>query len=191
MTSTMHKVIILSAPSGSGKTTIAKELLASDLGLEFSISACSRDMRPGELDGKDYFFLSPDEFRKRIEADEFFEWEEVYKDHFYGTLKSEVKRIWEKGNSVIFDVDVVGGVNIKQQMGDKALALFIQPPSLAALKERLLGRSSDSEEKIQMRLNKAEEELGYSPKFDRIIINDNLDLAIKETLEVVRSFLSE
>lgn len=186
----MQKVIILSAPSGSGKTTIARELLNSELGLEFSISACSREKRSTEIDAKDYFFLSPDEFRARIENDEFIEWEEVYKDHFYGTLRSEVDRIWERGNTVLFDVDVVGGLNIKKQLGDQALAIFIQPPDIKTLKERLIGRSSDSDEKISMRLNKAEEELKYASKFDVIIINDKLDQAINKTLYFVKAFLN-
>ncbi len=187
----MNKVIILSAPSGSGKTTIARKLLASDLGLEFSISACSREKRPGEIDGQDYFFLSPDEFRDRIQNDEFFEWEEVYKDHYYGTLKSEVHRIWDAGHTVLFDVDVVGGLNIKKILNDQALALFIQPPDLESLKARLIGRSSDSEEKIAMRLNKAAEELTFASKFDRIIINDRLQMAINETIDVVKDFLNK
>ncbi|MCK5821764.1 MAG: guanylate kinase [Bacteroidales bacterium] len=185
------KLIILSAPSGAGKTSIAKGLLNSDLMLEFSISACSRERRTAEIDGKDYIFLSPDEFKNRKNSGDFLEWEEVYPDHYYGTLKSEVQRIWDNGHHVLFDVDVYGGRKIKQIYGDQVLGIFIQPPSIQELKKRLNSRSSDSPEKIAMRLNKAEEELGFSRYFDRVIINDNLGKAIEETLDVVKSFLNK
>ena len=184
-----RKLIILSAPSGAGKTSIAKGLLNSGLGLEFSISACSRDKRSGEIDGKDYIFLSPDEFISRKNRGDFLEWEEVYPDHFYGTLKSEVQRIWNNGNHVLFDVDVYGGRKIKDIYGDQVLALFIQPPSIQELQLRLNRRSSDSPEQVTMRLNKAKEELALSKYFDKVIINDNLDTAIHDTLEVVKTFL--
>ncbi|MEA1876882.1 MAG: guanylate kinase [Bacteroidota bacterium] len=184
------KLIILSAPSGAGKTSIARGLLNSGLGLEFSISACSRDKRPDETEGKDYVFLSPDEFKSRKNQGDFLEWEEVYPDHFYGTLKSEVQRIWKNGHHVLFDVDVYGGRKIKEIYGDQVLALFIQPPSVQELEKRLNKRSSDSHEKIAMRLNKAEEELAFSKYFDKVITNDNLEIAINETLDIVRSFLN-
>lgn len=185
-----EKLIILSAPSGSGKTSIAKELLLAGLGLEFSISACSRDKRPGEIDGKDYIFLNPEEFKSRINNGDFLEWEEVYPDHFYGTLKSEIQRIWDNGHQVLFDLDVYGGKKIKSFFEDKALALFIQPPSVEELRNRLINRSSDSEEKIAMRLNKAEEELTFAKYFDKVIVNDQLDIATKEIIETIKSFLA-
>ena len=183
------KLIILSAPSGAGKTTICKHLLKSDLGLEFSISAASRTKRVGETHALDYYFLSVDNFKKKIENAEFLEWEEVYKDKFYGTLKSEIERIWQKGNHVIFDVDVVGAMSIKKYYGDKALAIFVMPPSVADLKLRLQSRSTDSNEEIEKRIAKAEEEISYSDKFDKIIINDNLQDAFDEAVAVVTDFI--
>ena len=183
------KLIILSAPSGAGKTTIAKALLSADLNLEFSISACSRQKRAGEIDGKDYFFLNPGEFKARIEKGEFLEWEEVYPDHFYGTLKSEVQRIWGQNHNVLFDIDVFGGRKIKQIYGNQALALFIQPPNIDTLIERLNSRSSDPPEKIAMRINKATEELEFAQFFDHSIINDELDQAISEALDYIKPFL--
>jgi len=185
-----EKLIILSAPSGAGKTSIAKSLLSSGLGLEFSISACSREIRPGEINGKDYIFLSPDEFKFRKNHGDFLEWEEVYPDHFYGTLKSEVQRIWNNKHHVLFDIDVYGGKKIKEIYGDQVLAIFIQPPSIQELQKRLNKRSSDSPDKIAMRLNKAEEEMGIAKYFDKVIINDNLDTAIQETLEIVKTFIN-
>ncbi|MBT3241743.1 MAG: guanylate kinase [Bacteroidetes bacterium] len=184
------KLIVLSAPSGSGKTTIAKELLSAGLGLEFSISACSREKRTSETDGKDYFFLSPEEFQSRIESGDFLEWEEVYPKHFYGTLKSEVQRIWDEGKHVLFDIDVKGGRSIKQLYQTQTLAVFIQAPSIEVITERLNNRSTDSPEIIAMRINKAEEELGYAKYFDRIIINDQLDTAVRETIDYVRQFIT-
>ena len=168
------KLLIFSAPSGAGKTTVVKHLLTKNFKLEFSISATNRPMRPNEVDGKDYHFLSTEEFQSRISKDDFLEWEEVYKGCFYGTLKSEVDRITEKGNNVIFDVDVVGGLNIKKFYEDKALAVFIQPPSVEELENRLRGRSTDSEEVIRNRVDKFIYELSYAKRFDTIIVNEDV-----------------
>ena len=183
------KLIIISAPSGSGKTTIVKQALASDLKLKFSVSACSRNPRINETNGKDYYFLSSDEFRKKIENNEFIEWEEVYKNDFYGTLKSELQRIWDSGYSVIFDVDVKGGLNIKRQFPDISLAIFIMAPSVEELEKRLRSRSTDDDETIKKRIAKAEYELSFAQQFDKIIINDNLEKAVQETYTGVREFL--
>jgi len=184
------KLIILSAPSGSGKTTIARHLLNLEFKLRFSVSACSRDKREGEKDGVDYYFLSPEEFRAQIEKDEFLEWEEVYPDHYYGTLKSEVKRITQSGNNVLFDVDVIGGMNIKKHYGEAALSIFIQPPSLDELRNRLKLRSTDSDEKIQMRLDKAKHEMSFAENFDLVIVNNELEAALAEAEKAVGMFLS-
>jgi guanylate kinase len=184
------RVVIFSAPSGAGKTTIVKELLNQQFGLEFSISACSRPKRENEVDGKDYYFLSIEDFEQKIQNDEFLEWEEVYKDQFYGTLRSEVDRIWAKGKDVIFDVDVVGGVNIKNIFGDKALAVFVMPPSIDVLKARLLGRSTEDESSLKKRLEKAEFEMTCADNFDVQIINDELDVAIDKAKATLFSFLS-
>lgn len=184
-----NKLIIFSAPSGSGKTTIVRQILKEFLKLEFSISACSRNPREGEVNGKDYHFFTIDEFKRKIENNEFIEWEEVYKDHYYGTLKSEVDRIWDKGNHVIFDVDVVGGVNIKEQFPENSLAIFIEAPSIEILEKRLRKRGTESEEQIQKRINKIKQELKFAPKFDKIIINDNLEGAINETKMIINEFL--
>ena len=181
--------VIFSAPSGSGKTTIVQHLLGLDLNLEFSVSACSREPRKNEVHGKDYYFLSVEEFRENIEAGNFVEWEEVYTNMYYGTLKSELERIWSSGKHVVFDVDVVGGSNLKKIFGSDALGIFIQPPSLEVLEQRLRDRSTDSEEKIRTRLSKASEELGYAVEFDVIIINDQLDTALSEAEESIRNFL--
>jgi len=183
------KLIIISAPSGAGKTTIVKHILGLDLNLKFSISACSRKPRFNETDGKDYYFISPEQFRVKIENQEFVEWEEVYGGCFYGTLKSEVERIWQTGNHVIFDVDVKGGINIKRQFADNSMALFIHPPSVAELEKRLRNRSTDSEEVIQTRVKKAEYELSFAAEFDKIIVNDVLEVALKETELMIRNFL--
>ncbi|MFP4060500.1 MAG: guanylate kinase [Bacteroidota bacterium] len=185
------KLIILSAPSGSGKTTILKYLLQKDLNLEFSVSATSRKKRTGEIHGKDYYFLSPDQFRKKIDNDEFLEYEEVYAGLFYGTLKSEVERIREKGKHVIFDVDVIGGINIKKQYGNEALAIFVKPPSLEELERRLRKRSTETEEIIRIRLDKAGEELTYANQFDTIVVNNDLAKAKKETETKVREFTGQ
>ena len=183
------KLIIISAPSGSGKTTIVKQALASDLKLKFSVSACSRSPRTNETHGRDYYFLNSDEFRQKIENNEFIEWEEVYKDNFYGTLKSEVQRIWDSGYSVIFDVDVKGGLNIKRRYPDISLAIFIKAPSVDELKKRLRNRSTDNEETIKKRIAKAEYELSFAQQFDKIIVNDKLDNAVQETYTSIKEFL--
>ncbi|MDC1106173.1 guanylate kinase [Prolixibacteraceae bacterium] len=185
------KLIIFSAPSGSGKTTIVKHLLTKGLPLEFSVSATSRTPRHTEIDGKDYYFLSPDEFKMRIESEDFLEWEEVYTDTFYGTLIEEVERIRDKGHHVLFDVDVVGGVNIKKYYGDDALSIFVKPPSIEALRERLVGRSTDAEEVIQKRLAKAKFELSFEPKFDYILVNNQLSVAFEEAETVVQNFVNK
>ena len=187
----MNKLIIFSAPSGSGKSTIINYLLSQPLHLAFSISATSRAPRGSERDGVEYFFLTPDEFRRRIEAGEFLEYEEVYKDRFYGTLKSQVEKQLADGQNVIFDVDVVGGCNIKQFYGDRALSVFIQPPSIEELRHRLEGRGTDAPEVIESRLAKAAYELTFAPKFDRVIINDDLEKAKAEALQVISDFLND
>ena len=185
------KCVIFSAPSGAGKTTIVHHLLGKDLGLAFSVSACSRDPRPNETDGKDYYFLGVEGFKKAVENGEFIEWEEVYTNNFYGTLRSELERIWNEGKAVIFDVDVVGGLNIKRIVGDNALAVFVQPPSYEILEERLRGRSTESEEKINMRLAKAKQELSTADQFDVILVNDDLERACAEAEVLVKQFLAK
>lgn len=187
----MGKLIIFSAPSGSGKSTLVNYLLSQGMDLAFSVSCTSRAPRGEEQNGKEYYFLTPDEFRAKIANDEFLEYEEVYKDKFYGTLKSEVERLSDAGHVVVFDVDVKGGVNIKKYYGDRALSLFIQPPSIEELSRRLHGRGTDTEEVIQQRLAKAAEELTYAPKFDRVIVNDDLETAKAETMKVVTDFLAD
>ncbi len=184
------KCVIVSAPSGAGKTTLVKHVLASGLNLEFSVSACSRPMRQGETHGKDYYFLTVNEFRQKIEEQAFIEWEEVYPGSFYGTLKSEIERIWAEGKHVIFDVDVYGGIQLKKIFGDTALAVFIAPPSLEVLKERLTIRSSDSEESIRERLEQAREELSLQNQFDFILINDQLSHAQNQLYQKISSFLT-
>ncbi|MBO5795521.1 MAG: guanylate kinase [Bacteroides sp.] len=186
----MAKLIIFSAPSGSGKSTIINYLLKQNLNLAFSISATSRPPRGTEQHGVEYFFLSPEEFRQRIANDEFLEYEEVYEDRFYGTLKAQVERQLEAGQNVVFDVDVVGGCNIKQFYGERALSIFIQPPSIEALRQRLEGRGTDAPEVIEDRLAKASYELTFAPKFDKVIVNDDLEKAQAETLEVLKEFLN-
>mgnify|MGYP001313880573 CR=1 FL=1 len=184
------KVVIFSAPSGAGKTTLVRYLLAQGLPLEFSISACSREPRANEVNGKDYFFLSPIEFKEKIAADDFLEWEEVYENMFYGTLKSELERIWSNGKQVVFDVDVVGGITIKKHFSDQALAVFVAPPSIEELKTRLERRDTETSESLQKRLEKAEEELMQKNDFDVVIVNDDLDTALQEVIEKVSSFLN-
>ena len=186
----MGKLIIFSAPSGSGKSTIINYLLTQGLNLSFSISATSRPPRGTEQNGVEYFFLSPEEFRQRIAAGDFLEYEEVYQDRFYGTLKSQVERQLDEGQNIIFDVDVVGGCNIKQHYGDRALSLFIQPPSIEELRHRLEGRGTDAPEVIDARIAKAQYELSFAPKFDHIIINDDLETAKAEALRLITQFLS-
>jgi guanylate kinase len=185
------KLVIISAPSGAGKTTIVKHLLKSDLNLEFSVSATTRPPRAGERDGEDYYFLSIEEFRRRVSNDEFIEWEEVYRDHLYGTLKSEIDRIWNKGSHVIFDVDAKGGINLKKKFGTKSASLFIMPPSVSELETRLITRGKDSSEKIKMRIEKAEAEMKLANQFDFVIINAELDKAVSETMAIVLSFLNK
>ncbi len=184
------KLIIFSAPSGSGKTTIVKNLITKNFNMEFSISATTRSPRGTEKHGNDYYFLSPDEFRTKINDQELLEWEEVYTDKYYGTLKSEVERITNDGNNIVFDVDVVGGLNIKKMYGCKAISIFVQPPSIEELKNRLIARGTDTPEVITQRLNKAEEELSYANDFDHIVVNNNLDTAIEETEKLLNSFLN-
>jgi guanylate kinase len=188
-TSHQGKCVIFSAPSGAGKTTIVRHLLSCDLGLEFSVSACSRDPRGTESNGKDYHFYPVEAFKEKIRSGDFVEWEEVYTNMFYGTLKSEIERIWKNGNAVIFDVDVVGGLNLKKQFGDQALAIFVNPPSVQVLEERLRYRSTESEEKIQTRLGKAKAEILRAKEFDYILNNFNLEEACKEAEKTVREFL--
>ena len=185
------KLIIFSAPSGSGKSTIIQSLLNRDLNLSFYISATSRAPRGTEKNGIEYYFITPDEFRERIANDEFLEYEEVYAGKFYGTLKSEVERILDSGKNVIFDVDVVGGLNIKKYYGNQALALFIQPPSIQALEQRLKNRATDTPEVIAHRIAKAEYELSFAPKFDKIIVNDILEKAQEEAYRSIRQFLDK
>ncbi|HAH23983.1 MAG TPA: guanylate kinase [Prolixibacteraceae bacterium] len=184
------KLIIFSAPSGAGKTTIVRHLLTQDLNLEFSISATSRAKRHTETDGKDYYFLSEEEFRSKIDNNEFLEWEEVYPGTYYGTLKSEVERIRESGKNVLFDIDVVGGCNIKKYYGDEALAVFVQPPSVDELRKRLVFRSTDAMEVIEKRVAKAEFELTFAPQFDCIIVNDDLAKAFEEAECCIRAFIA-
>jgi guanylate kinase len=184
------KLLVFSAPSGSGKTTIVRYLLALDyLNLEFSISATSRPSRGEEEEGKDYYFLSSKEFKNKIKNEEFLEWEEVYRDSFYGTLKSEVERIWAKGKHVIFDIDVAGGLRIKKKFPAETLAVFVKPPSVDELKIRLKKRKTESEEKINMRIAKASIELATAPQFDTIIKNVNLDQALQEAEKLVADFV--
>jgi guanylate kinase len=185
----MNKCIIFSAPSGAGKTTIVKRLLAEKFPLEFSVSATTREKREEEVDGKDYYFLDVSTFKERIDTSDFIEWEEVYKDNFYGTLKEEINRIWAKDKSVIFDVDVVGGVNLKKYFGEKALALFVMPPSIQALEERLKGRGTETPERLATRLGKAKKELITADQFDYVILNDELEKAVGAAKLVISKFL--
>lgn len=185
------KLFIFSAPSGSGKTTIVKHLLQQDFKLEFSISATSRAKRGNEVDGKDYHFLSTDEFKAKIEKDEFLEWEEVYEGCFYGTLKSEVERIRNQDKNVIFDVDVVGGTNIKKYYKEEALAIFIKPPSIKELENRLRNRNTDSNEVIAQRVDKFKFELAFADQFDKVIINDQLEDAFAEAEASLTDFLKK
>jgi guanylate kinase len=184
-----RKLVIISAPSGAGKTTIVKHLLDSGLDLAFSVSATTRPLRGNETEGQDYFFLTVSEFKKKVENNEFVEWEEVYKDQFYGTLKSELEGIWAKGNYVIFDVDAKGGINLKKKFGTDAIAIFVMPPSVEELENRLIKRATDSPGKIKMRVEKAREEMKLADEFDNVIVNHQLDQAKKMALEMVSSFL--
>jgi guanylate kinase len=183
------KCIIISAPSGAGKTTIVQALLKELTQLAFSISACSREPRGQEQNGVDYYFLGKDVFKKYIDENAFLEWEEVYEGMFYGTLKTELTRIWSEGKTVIFDVDVVGGIHLKQIMGEKALSIFIQPPSMEELKRRLTSRNTDTLDKINMRLAKAEHEIEQAQGFDVIVVNDQLDIAIQTVYSAITRFI--
>ena len=185
------KLVIFSAPSGAGKTTIVRHLLSQNLNFGFSVSATTRKPRGAELDGKDYYFLSVEEFKSKINNEEFLEWEEVYPDCYYGTLKSEVDQISQNGQNILFDIDVVGGSNIKKYYGDKALAVFVQPPSIKELEKRLLVRSTDHPEVIRERIAKAEHEMGYIGLFDVVIVNDQLEDALWEAEDKIRRFLVE
>lgn len=186
-----RKVIIVSAPSGSGKTSIVKYILKHQPGLEFSISATSRPPRDGERNGVDYYFMTANEFREKIDNDDFVEWEEVYGNIFYGTLRSEIRRIWDKGRHIIFDVDVKGGISLKREFGERAISLFIKPPGIDELRKRLIKRGTDHPEEIEMRINKANDEMTDAVNFDKVIINDNLDKACSEALTVCKGFLSD
>jgi guanylate kinase len=188
---TEGKLVIISAPSGAGKTTIIKHLLDSGLNLSFSISATTRPLRGTEKDGVDYFFMTVPEFKSRIENDEFVEWQEVYNGLFYGTLKSELDRIWASGHQVLFDVDVSGGINLKKIFGTKSIAIFIMPPSVKELENRLISRATDSPEKIRIRVKKAVEELSLANQFDTVIVNHQLDKAKEETYKLVFHFLNK
>ncbi|MDP3354225.1 MAG: guanylate kinase [Flavobacteriaceae bacterium] len=186
------KLIVFSAPSGSGKTTIVHHLLTyPELMLDFSISATSRPARGEEIDGKDYYFISADQFKNHIENNDFVEWEEVYHDNFYGTLKSEINRIWSTGKNVIFDIDVKGGLNIKKQYPEETLAIFVQPPSIEEMEIRLRNRQTDTEEKIVERVAKAAKEIGYAKDFDVILLNDDLETAKKSAYNLVAEFLKK
>lgn len=183
------KLVIFSAPSGAGKTTIVRKMLEQFSSLEFSISACSRPKRNGEANGVDYYFLTPELFRSKIEAGDFVEWEEVYPGSYYGTLRSEVETIWGRGHHVIFDVDVMGGLKLKSTFGNDALAIFVMPPSIDELKKRLECRSTESAETLATRIAKAETEISFAPKFDHIVVNDNLQEAIAKAALLVKFFL--
>jgi len=184
------KAVIFSAPSGSGKTTIVKHLLKTNPQLGFSISACTRDKRGREeQNGKDYYFLTPEEFKLKIDQDAFVEWEEVYEGNFYGTLKEEVQRIWDEGKTVLFDVDVKGGLHLKEYFGDKALAIFVKVPSLEVLTERLKDRGTESEESLSRRLYKAKFEMGFEDKFDISLVNDNMEKSFREAEDLLAEFL--
>lgn len=183
--------IIFSAPSGAGKTTIVQALLKRMNGLAFSISACSRPPRGNEIHGKDYYFLGIDEFKEKIQEEAFIEWEEVYKNHFYGTLKSEVDRLWSENKVVLFDVDVYGGINLKKYFGDSALSFFIKPPSIEILEKRLHKRKTDTEDKIQLRLKKAKEEISNSTFFDKVVVNRELEPTIKEVENTIKEYIKQ
>jgi guanylate kinase len=185
-----EKLILFCGPSGSGKTSIVHYLLNKFTELSFSVSATTRAKRPYEVDGKDYHFLSVEDFKKKIEANEFLEWEEVYKNGFYGTLKSEIKRIADHGKAVIFDVDVVGGLNIKKEYKDKLLDVFVMPPGIEELKKRLVARATETEHSLAVRIHKAEDELVYAEKFSHVIVNHVFEDAAKEAETLVKQFLS-
>ncbi|MDX9907602.1 MAG: guanylate kinase [Bacteroidales bacterium] len=183
------KLIIVSAPSGAGKTSVVKRLMQAELNLEFSVSATSRAPRPGEIHGKDYFFIPVEEFRAKIDRDELLEWQEVYPNQYYGTLKSEVERIWNAGHHVLFDVDVMGGMNLKKMYPEISLSLFIMPPSIKVLEQRLRHRSTETEESLRKRLDKAGKEIGFAGHFDMTIVNDILEQAVAKAIETVSKFV--
>lgn len=185
----MRRLIVISAPSGAGKTSIVHYLLKNMPELAFSVSACSREKRENEIHGEDYYFLGVEGFKNKITENAFLEWEQVYENQYYGTLKSELERIWSEGKTVIFDVDVVGGLNIKKQYSTECLSIFIMPPSLQVLQERLVARGSESAESLQERLDKAEEEIAINQEFDCIVLNDNFDIACKKTMQVICNFI--
>jgi len=185
------KLIIFSAPSGAGKSTIVHHILGCGFNLEFSVSATSRAPRGNEVHGVDYYYLTPEEFRSKIRKNEFLEYEEVYPDSFYGTLRSEVQRITGQGRNVVFDIDVLGGINIKKQYDEQALALFVAPPSIEVLHQRLISRGTDTPEMIAKRIGKAEFELSFAPQFDKVVVNDDLEEAKKEAERLIREFLSK
>ena len=187
----MGKLIVISAPSGAGKTSIVHQLLKDIPELSFSVSASSRERRENEAHGKDYYFLGVEGFKQKIKKNAFLEWEQVYDNQYYGTLKSEIERIWGEGKTIIFDVDVVGGLNIKKQYPKECLAIFIMAPSLKVLAERLIGRGSDSDESVKKRLDKAEEEISKNKQFDTIILNDDFEIACEQTKEIVTNFINE
>jgi len=188
----MEKMLIFSAPSGAGKTTLIKSLLHNnDFNVAFSVSACSRKPRENEKDGVDYFFLTVEDFKNKISNNEFIEWQEVYENQFYGTLKSEVERIWKEGKSVVFDVDVIGGINIKNFYNHKALSIFIKPPSLEELQKRLINRKTETQETLAKRIKKAELELQFENKFDVVVVNDELAMAEKITCNYIKIFLAK
>ena len=184
------KLIILSAPSGSGKTSMVKHLLAQSLPLAFSISATSRAKRNGERENIDYYFITPEEFKKKIKEGAFVEWEEVYQGCFYGTLKSEIERIWAEGKTAVLDMDVIGGLNVKQIYGNQALSIFLKAPNMETLKERLKGRGTENEDSLQKRIDKANFELSFADKFDVIVVNDCFDNACREVLDIATKFVS-
>ena len=186
----MGKLIVISAPSGAGKTSIVHQLLKDIPELSFSVSASSRERRENEAHGKDYYFLGVEGFKQKIKKNAFLEWEQVYDNQYYGTLKSEIERIWGEGKTIIFDVDVVGGLNIKKQYPKECLAIFIMAPSLKVLAERLIGRGSDSDESVKKRLDKAEEEILKNKKFDNIILNDDFKIACEQTKELITNFIN-
>lgn len=186
----MGKLIVISAPSGAGKTSIVHHLLKNMPELSFSVSACSREKRDNETHGKDYYFLGVEGFQNKIKEAAFLEWEQVYENQYYGTLKSEIERIWSEGKTVIFDVDVIGGLNIKKQYPKECLSLFIMPPSVDVLRERLSGRGTESEAKLEMRLAKAEQEILKNQEFDKVILNDDFGIACEETMVVITNFIN-
>ena len=186
----MGKLLIFSAPSGSGKTTIVRRLLEQFSNLEFSISATSRSPRGVEKNGVDYYFLSAEEFAEAVAADKFVEWEEVYKGTCYGTLRSEMERIWSKGNIILFDVDVMGGIRLKEIFGEDAMSIFVMPPSIEELRRRLEGRGTDAPEVIEKRIAKASFELTKAPEFDKQVVNDDLEVAVAEVAEIVKNFIA-